>query len=67
MESKAAQGIESLSESKGYRMWKRESKNVPEECRRSARKLLMWLDTATEQAVNDEHDAVCDPLCAKWE
>ena len=39
--------------------------NVLEQRRRPARKILMWLDAATEQAVNDEHDAICDPLDAK--
>ena len=36
--------------------------NVLEQYRKSARKMLMWLDTVTEQAVNDEFDAVHDPM-----
>ena len=65
LESKAIQGIETLSDSKGYRMWNRKLKNVLEQCRRPARKILLWLDTVTEQAVNDEHDAVCEPMSPK--
>ena len=65
LENKAVQGTEILSESKRYRMWNRKLKNVLEQCRRSTRKTLMWLHTVTEQAVNDEHDAVHDPMDAK--
>ena len=67
LENKAVQGLEPLSESKGYRMWNRKLKNVLEQSRRSARKLLMWLDTVTEQAVQDEFDAVHDPSDGKVE
>ena len=67
LEGKAIRGIESLSDSKGYRMWSRKLKNVLEQRRRPTRKILLWLDTSAEQAVNDEHDAVCEPSAPKVE
>ena len=67
LESKAVQGLDTLTESKGYRMWNKKVKNVLELLRRPARKILMWLDTVTEQAVNDEHDATCEPAAPKME
>ena len=67
LEDKAIQGIESLSDIKGYRMWNRKLKNALEQWRRTGRKLLMWLDTVTEQAVNDEFDAVHDSMHTKME
>ena len=65
LENTAVQGIESLSESKGYRMWIRKFKNVLEQRRRVGRKILLWRDTVTEKAVNDEFDATHAPADAK--